>query len=106
VTNPITAPPRPVDGRRDRWNEHRARRRAVLVDAGVATIDTYGSESSAEDIAATAEVSRTVLYRYFRDKEDLHAAIPGCTASCASAARRASRPPAPNPPWPTGSPIS
>jgi AcrR family transcriptional regulator len=68
-------PERPADGRRERWNDHRARRRAVLVDAGVAAIDTYGPESSAEEIAATAQVSRTVLYRYFRDKEDLRNAI-------------------------------
>jgi AcrR family transcriptional regulator len=66
---------RPADGRRARWNDHRARRRAVLVDAGVSAIDTYGPQSSAEEIAATARVSRTVLYRYFRDKEDLRNAI-------------------------------
>ncbi len=66
---------RPADGRRERWNEHRIRRRAVLVDAGVAAIDRYGADSSAEEIAATARVSRTVLYRYFRDKEDLCGAV-------------------------------
>lgn len=75
VTDAIPRPERPVDGRRERWNDHRARRRAVLVDAGVAAIDRYGPESSAEEIAATAQVSRTVLYRYFRDKEDLRGAI-------------------------------
>jgi AcrR family transcriptional regulator len=75
VTSSVSRPERPADGRRERWNDHRARRRAVLVDAGVAAIDTYGPESSAEEIAATAQVSRTVLYRYFRDKEDLRNAI-------------------------------
>ena len=66
---------RPGDGRRERWNDHRTQRRAALVAAGVEAIDTYGPESSAEEIAATARVSRTVLYRYFRDKEDLRSAI-------------------------------
>lgn len=71
----MVEPARPVDGRRERWNEHRTRRRAVLVDAGVATIDRLGPDSSAEEIAATARVSRTVLYRYFRDTEDLRGAV-------------------------------
>jgi AcrR family transcriptional regulator len=75
VTETVTPAERPADGRRERWNDHRARRRAVLVAAGVTAIDTYGPESSAEEIAATARVSRTVLYRYFRDKDDLRLAI-------------------------------
>lgn len=66
---------RPADGRRDRWNAHRTRRRALLVDAGVRAIDAFGPDASAEDIAASAGVSRTVLYRYFRDKEDLRNAV-------------------------------
>ena len=75
MTGTVTHGDRPADGRRERWNDHRARRRAVLVAAGVRAIDKYGSESSAEEIAETAQVSRTVLYRYFRDKEDLRLAI-------------------------------
>jgi AcrR family transcriptional regulator len=71
----VSEPVRPVDGRRERWNDHRIRRRAILVDAAVAAIDRYGPDSSAEEIAATARVSRTVLYRYFRDKEDLRGAV-------------------------------
>lgn len=66
---------RPADGRRDRWNAHRARRRAIFVDAGVSAIDAGGPDASAEEMAATAGVSRTVLYRYFRDKEDLRNAV-------------------------------
>ena len=38
-------------------------------------VDTHGPDTSAEEIASTARVSRTVLYRYFRDKEDLRNAI-------------------------------
>lgn len=66
---------RPADGRRDRWNAHRVRRRAALVNAGVNAIDAHGPDASAEDIAAAAGASRTVLYRYFRDKEDLRSAV-------------------------------
>lgn len=71
-----SAPPDPVpDGRRLRWAAHRAQRRAGFVAAGTVAIDTFGPDASAEQIAATAGVSRTVLYRYFRDREDLRQAI-------------------------------
>lgn len=63
------------DGRRLRWAEHRAQRRAAFVTAGSIAIDTHGPDASAEQIADTAGVSRTVLYRYFRDREDLRQAI-------------------------------
>ena len=63
------------DGRRLRWTEHRAQRRAGFVAAGAEAIDRYGPGASAEQIAAVAGVSRTVLYRYFRDREDLRQAI-------------------------------
>jgi AcrR family transcriptional regulator len=66
---------RAPDGRRLRWTEHRAQRRAAFVAAGAAAIDRYGTEASAEQIAAAAGVSRTVLYRYFRGREDLRQAI-------------------------------
>lgn len=63
------------DGRRLRWTEHRAQRRDAFVAAGVAAVDRYGPGASAEQIAEIAGVSRTVLYRYFRDREDLRTAI-------------------------------
>jgi len=63
------------DGRRLRWADHRAQRRAAFVDAGVAAVDEHGIGASAEQIAAAADVSRTVLYRYFKDKDDLRQAI-------------------------------
>lgn len=69
------APDGTADGRRLRWAEHRVKRRAAFVTAGAAAIDEYGPEASAEQIASAAGVSRTVLYRYFRDREDLRQAI-------------------------------
>ncbi len=66
---------RPIDGRRSRWTRHRALRRDAFVTAGVDAIDRCGPGTSAEQIAETAGVSRTVLYRYFRDREDLRTAI-------------------------------
>ena len=63
------------DGRRLRWTEHRTQRRAGFVAAGATAIDRYGPQASAEQIAEVAGVSRTVLYRYFRDREDLRQAI-------------------------------
>lgn len=71
---PPAAPVR-YDGRRERWAEHRAHRRVAFVRAGVETVDRYGPAASAEQISVTAGVSRTVLYRYFKDKDDLDDAI-------------------------------
>ncbi|HLY33092.1 MAG TPA: TetR/AcrR family transcriptional regulator [Jatrophihabitantaceae bacterium] len=65
----------PADGRRLRWTEHRSQRRTAFVTAGAVAIDRFGPDASAEQIAEVAGVSRTVLYRYFRDREDLRQAI-------------------------------
>jgi AcrR family transcriptional regulator len=63
------------DGRSTRWSAHREARRAELVEAAVAAIDRLGPLASIEDIATAASVSKPVLYRYFSDKADLHAAV-------------------------------
>lgn len=64
-----------VDGRRTRWDAHRESRREELVVAAVAAIDRFGTEASIDQIAQVAGVSKPVLYRYFSDKDDLHAAV-------------------------------
>lgn len=64
-----------TDGRRLRWAQHRVQRRAAFVAAGVAAIDRHGPGASAEQIADAAAVSRTVLYRYFKDRDDLRQAV-------------------------------
>jgi AcrR family transcriptional regulator len=63
------------DGRSTRWSAHRQARRAELVEAAVAAIDAHGRDAGIAEIAATAGVSKPVLYRYFADKDDLHAAV-------------------------------
>lgn len=67
--------PVPPDGRHARWQEHRTSRRADLVEAAVAAIDEHGPSASIAQIAASAGVSKPVLYRYFADKDDLYRAV-------------------------------
>jgi AcrR family transcriptional regulator len=76
MTPPVkTPPPGAADGRSTRWSEHRETRRAELVSAAVAAIDTHGPSASIAQIAASAGVSKPVLYRYFADKDDLYRAV-------------------------------
>ncbi len=63
------------DGRNSRWDDHREGRRTELVEAAVAAIDTHGPAASIAEIAASAGVSKPVLYRYFTDKDDLYRAV-------------------------------
>jgi AcrR family transcriptional regulator len=63
------------DGRSTRWDDHREARRTDLVAAAVEAIDRHGPGASIAEIAAAAEVSKPVLYRYFADKDDLYRAV-------------------------------
>lgn len=63
------------DGRTTRWDDHRAQRKEEFVQAAVRAIDMLGPDASVADIAAEAGVSKPVLYRYFADKAELHAAV-------------------------------
>jgi AcrR family transcriptional regulator len=69
------------DGRSTRWSAHRQARRAELVQAAVAAIDEHGRTAGIGEIAEVAGVSKPVLYRYFADKADLHAAVGSWGAS-------------------------
>lgn len=63
------------DGRASRWDAHREGRRLDLVLAAVRAIDRHGPDAGIAEMAAEAGVSKPVLYRYFTDKDELHAAV-------------------------------
>lgn len=63
------------DGRSSRWAEHRTERRRELIKTARRAIDALGPGASMEDIAATADTSKSVYYRYFGDKTGLQRAV-------------------------------
>ncbi|WP_104164957.1 TetR/AcrR family transcriptional regulator [Arthrobacter sp. SX1312] len=63
------------DGRSSRWEGHRAERRRQLIKAARRAVDALGPGASMEDIAAAAETSKSVYYRYFGDKTGLQRAM-------------------------------
>ncbi len=64
-----------TDGRRSRWDAHRAARREELIAAVVAVVRDAGADVSMDDIAHQSGIAKPVFYRYFADKADLHAAV-------------------------------
>ena len=63
------------DGRASRWTEHRRARREDLVAAAVEAVRRVGPELAVDDVARSAGVSKTVIYRYFSDKDELVDAV-------------------------------
>jgi AcrR family transcriptional regulator len=64
-----------TDGRKRRWHQHKVDRRNELVDGTIEAIRKLGRYLSMDEIAAEIGVSKTVLYRYFVDKNDLTTAV-------------------------------
>lgn len=64
-----------TDGRKRRWHQHKVERRNELVDGTIVAIRNLGRFLSMDEIAAEIGVSKTVLYRYFVDKNDLTTAV-------------------------------
>jgi AcrR family transcriptional regulator len=67
--------PTAPDGRSARWVEHRRARREELVDAALEAVRRTGPELAVDDVARSAGVSKTVIYRYFADKGELVDAV-------------------------------
>ncbi|RBY77675.1 TetR/AcrR family transcriptional regulator [Geodermatophilus sp. TF02-6] len=63
------------DRRDSRWDEHRRARREQLVDATVAAVGRHGAGVGMDEIAAAAGTSKTVVYRHFADRGELHVAV-------------------------------
>lgn len=64
-----------IDGRAARWTGHRAARREELIDAAITAVNELGSDVGMDQIAAAANTSKPVIYRYFTDKDDLYRAV-------------------------------
>lgn len=66
---------RSVDGRDRRWDDHRQERRESLLVAALEVIDREGGDVGVAAIAARAGIPRSVVYKLFRDRDDLDAQI-------------------------------
>ncbi|KAA8957716.1 TetR/AcrR family transcriptional regulator [Mycobacterium sp.] len=64
-----------TDGRKRRWHQHKVDRRNELIDGTIEAIRRRGRFVSMDEIAGEIGVSKTVLYRYFVDKNDLTTAV-------------------------------
>jgi AcrR family transcriptional regulator len=82
-SNDRESPPaeRSRDRRDSRWDDHRRARRRELVDATITAIGKHGPGVGMEEIAAEAGTSKTVVYRHFADRAELHAAVCNRVAS-------------------------
>jgi len=65
----------PANGRKQRWAAHREQRRIELIQAAIRAVLEHGPEVDMEQVAATAGISKPVLYRYFTDKSQLWIAV-------------------------------
>ena len=72
---PPSGPRPPLDGRSTRWAEHRALRRVELLIKARSAIHELGPAASMGEIAQLSGTSKSVFYRYFRDKQGLSQAL-------------------------------
>jgi AcrR family transcriptional regulator len=68
------------DRRSSRWDEHRRARRHELTAATIVAIRAHGAEVGMSQVAAQARTSKTVVYRHFADRTELHVAVSGRVA--------------------------
>lgn len=64
-----------VDRRNTRWETHRQTRRRELIGTATVAVHKYGFDASMDQIADESKTSKSILYKYFGDKEGLQYAI-------------------------------
>ncbi len=66
-----------TDGRSTRWSAHNRDRRRHIIDAAITVIEQHepGASIQVQQIADQASVTRSVLYRHFKDRADLDRAV-------------------------------
>ncbi|MBM9432230.1 TetR/AcrR family transcriptional regulator [Flaviflexus equikiangi] len=69
--NPATS----IDRRSTRWDDHREQRRAELIDVARKLIHSDGPDVTMAAIAAASGTSKSIVYRYFQDKDELKQAL-------------------------------
>ena len=69
--------PQRTDRRTTRWTQHRQERREQLLRVARKVIHTDGPEVTMEAIACASGTSKSIVYRYFQDKNELKDAL-GC----------------------------
>jgi AcrR family transcriptional regulator len=73
--DPTTASGPRADGRSVRWDSHRSRRRTDLLEVTRHLIHAKGPDVTMAEIARASGTSKSVLYRYFPDKDRLQQAV-------------------------------
>lgn len=75
LARPSETPAPEADGRSTRWSQHREQRKADILDVARKLIHQRGPQVTMDEIAQASGTSKSVVYRYFRDKSDLQRAL-------------------------------
>lgn len=66
-----------VDGRQLRWEQHKAQRRKLIIDAALDVLQEIepGEDYHVQQVADRAGLNRTAIHRLFKDRTDLDLAV-------------------------------